>query len=333
MVDKDSPYFIDSPGRIDQIQAAMAAEGIDCYLGSRLRTLSWTLDAFCPWRSYIVIPKKGLPTAFTFVIDASRVADDTWLPEDNVRGYAPMGGQDQIAQIADFIAEECKASEGRIGFETGMSNYLPEGNLTAYELDAYKAALPGAEFVNAHTIVDRLAMIKDAGTIARFAEASRIVDAGHRSVNAAIAGGGWKGRTETEIAGIAGRAMRKEGSEWEWSFTGGNEIGSGYRSGYAGGACTPATRRELRHGEPLMVDLHAMYMLCLGDHSVNYLITPASNRQLWHAENFLSIVKKTLAAYKGGRHALGAGRGDDGVRRRQGLFRLHGPGASSTASG
>ncbi len=69
----DDRFFIDFPARIRRIQSGMAQRGIDLYLGSRLRTLSWTLDAFCPWRSFVVIPAEGLPTAFTFVIDASRV--------------------------------------------------------------------------------------------------------------------------------------------------------------------------------------------------------------------------------------------------------------------
>ena len=92
--------------------------------------------------------------------------------------------------------------------------------------------------------------------------------------------------TETEISGIATYAMRKAGSEFEWTFTGGNEIASGYRTGLAGGACTPATRRKLQAGEPLMVDLHAMFMLGLGDHSHNYLLGPATARQKWHAQQF-----------------------------------------------
>ena len=54
-----------------------------------------------------------------------------------------------------------------------------------------------------HTIIDRLALIKDQGTINRFREASRIVDVGHQAVLDAIRNGGWKGMTETEIAGIA----------------------------------------------------------------------------------------------------------------------------------
>ena len=96
---KDDPYFIDFPKRIKAIQKEMAANWIDVYLGSRLRTLSWTLDAFCPWRSFIVIP-PGLPTAVTFVIDAARVADESWLDQDHVLGYGPMGGQDQVSLLS-----------------------------------------------------------------------------------------------------------------------------------------------------------------------------------------------------------------------------------------
>jgi Xaa-Pro aminopeptidase len=299
-LDKKSPYYIDSPGRIKDIQKEMAKQKIDAYLGSRLRTLSWTLDAFCPWRSFVVIPAEGQPAAFTFVIDAARVADDTWIDEDRVFGFAPMGGQDQIELISEFIKDSMKGKKGRVGIESGMSNYLPEGNLTHYEYERFRDALDGSELVNAHDIVDRLSIIKDQGTINRFREASRIVDVGHKVVNEAIRDGGWKGMTETEIGGLAGYAMRKAGSEWEWSFTGGNEIACGYRTGLAGGACTPATRKELKAGEPLMVDIHAMYMLGLGDHSHNYLIGPATERQQWHAKNFVDIVSLTLKAYRAG---------------------------------
>ncbi len=294
------PYYIDFPQRIRDIQAEMAKEGIDVYLGSRLRTLSWTLDAFCPWRSFIVIPIEGLPTAFTFVIDASRVADDSWLDEEHVLGFAPMGGQDQITVVSDLILEHLKGGKGVVGIESGMSCYLPEGHLTHYEFERFRASLPAARFVNAHDIVDRLSLIKDEGTINRFREASRIVDVGHQVVYEAIKDGGYQGMTETEIAGLAAYAMRKAGSEWEWSFTAGNEIASGYRTGLAGGACTPATRRELQPGEPLMVDLHAMFKLGLGDHAHNYLIGPASTRQRWHAQNFLDLVELCLQTYRAG---------------------------------
>ena len=143
--------------QLDGLLAAMAEEGLDAYLGSRLRTLSWMLDAFCPWRSHVVIPPQGLPTVITFVIDAARVEDDSWLDEDHVLGFAPMGGQDQIEQISDCILGYLKGGKGRVGIESGMSNYLPEGNLTHYEYQQFQAALADAELVNAHTIVDALA--------------------------------------------------------------------------------------------------------------------------------------------------------------------------------
>ncbi len=296
----NDPYFIDFPARISAIQAAMDQQGLDAYLGSRLRTLSWITDVFCPWRSFLVIPAKGMPAVFTFVIDAARVADETWIDPDQVFGFAPMGGQDQIEQIADYLQDCLEGGAGRIGIESGMSNYLPEGNLTHYEYQAFSKALPGCELVNAHTIVDCLAMIKDSGTINRFKKASEIVDIGHQAVYEALQNGGWKGMTETEIAGLAAYAMRKHGSEWEWSFTGGNEIAAGYRTGLAGGACTPATRKELKAGDPLMVDIHAMFKLGLGDHAHNYFIGKATPRQRWHADNFIDIVNKTLEAYRSG---------------------------------
>jgi Xaa-Pro aminopeptidase len=294
------PYFIDFPQRIRDLQAAMGEQGVDVYLGSRLRTLSWTLDAFCPWRSFVVIPPQGLPTAITFVIDGARVADESWLDEDHVWGYGPMGGQDQISLLVDLITPHLKGGKGVVGIESGMATYLPEGNLTLYEHQCLTAALPDARLVNAHGIVDRLSLIKDQGTINRFREASRIVDVGHVAVREAIADGGYEGMTETEIAGLAAYAMRQAGSEWEWSFTGGNEIASGYRTGLAAGACTPASRRALRPGEPLMVDLHAMFMLGLGDHAHNYLLGPATPRQRWHAQNFVELVELCLKTYRPG---------------------------------
>jgi len=81
----------------------MHKRGIDVYLGSRIRTMSFIMDAFCPWRSYIIIPSEGLPTFFTFIIDAARVADETWLDRDHMSAYGPLEGIDQVAAITNFI--------------------------------------------------------------------------------------------------------------------------------------------------------------------------------------------------------------------------------------
>lgn len=298
ILDPADPYYIDNPGRVRAMQEVMHEQDIDVYLGSRIRTLSWITDAFCPWRSFIVVPAEGMPTLFTFIIDALRVSDETWLDEDHVRAYAPMGGMDQIGALADFITTELGLTKGRIGYETGMSTYTAEGNLTHYEYERLTEALAGFTFVNAHEIVDGLSIIKDQGTINRFRKASAIVDEGHRAAREALENGGYKGMTETVIAGIAALAMRRAGSVSEWNFAGLNEISSGYRTGL--GACTPPTEKVIQGGEPLMLDFHAMFRLALGDHSHNYLIAPATRRQRWHADNFVELVRLVLDNYRAG---------------------------------
>lgn len=298
ITDPNDPYFIDSRQRVKDVQTAMQKEGIDAYVGSRPRTLSWIVDAFCPWRSYVVIPAEGMPTLFTFFIDVARISSETWMDEENVRGYFGIEGMLPIPQIAKFIQDELKVKGGRIGYEDGISTYTPEGFLTNYELENFKANLPGAEFVNAHPIIDRLSLIKDRGTINRFREASRIADVGHEALREAISNGGYKNLTETEVAGIAALAMRRAGSVSEWNFAGLNEISTGWRTGL--GACTPPTTKKLAAGEPCMFDLHSMFRLGLGDHCSNYLIAPATERQLWHADNFVALINLLLDSYKAG---------------------------------
>ncbi len=56
-LENKGPYYIDFPGRIKAIQQEMAKEHIDVYLGSRLRTLSWTLDAFLPMEKFYCYSK------------------------------------------------------------------------------------------------------------------------------------------------------------------------------------------------------------------------------------------------------------------------------------
>ena len=297
-LDQNSPYFIDNPKRVRDLQAAMAKEGLDAYLGSRPRTLSFLLDAFIPWRSYVVVPRTGDPVLYTFIVDATRVADETWLSQDNVRAYAPMGGQDPITLISEYLKDEQGIQIGRLGIEDGISTYTPEGNLSHYEYTKLQEALDGWSLVNAHNLVDELSFIKDPGTVARFREASRLVDIGQQAVYEALADGGWKNKTEAEIGGIGALAMRKAGSVSEWNFAGLNEISSGYRT--ALGACTPPTTKKLADGEPLMVDLHSMFHLALGDHSHNYLIGKASKRQRRHADNFVDLVQTVLDHYKEG---------------------------------
>lgn len=298
VIDRTDPFFVDCPQRVRAVQAAMQAGGIDVYLGTRPRTLSWLLDVFVPWRSYVLVPAEGMPTLFTFLLDGDRIRSETWIDADHVLGYAGLPGMEPIPNIANAIKQRIDGARGRVAYEDGISVYTPEGYLTRYEYQALQAELPSVELVDGHAIVDQLSLVKDAGTINRFREAGRICDVGHEAVRAAIADGGWRGLTETAVAGIAALAMRRAGSVSEWNFAGLNEIATGWRT--ALGACTPPTDKPLAGGEPCMFDLHSMFKLGLGDHSHNYLLAPATSRQRWHADNFVALIAHLLKTYRPG---------------------------------
>lgn len=303
ITDRSNPYFIDSAQRVRDVQAEMHRAGIDVYLGSRPRTISFIADAFVPWRGFVVIPPEGMPVLFTFFIDCARISSETWLDADHVRGYVGLPGMEPIPNIAAVIADLLKGKRGRIAFEDGISVYTPEGYLTRYEHAQLQEQLPGAELVDAHEIIDRVSLIKDPGTVNRFREAGRICDRGHEAVHEAVRNGGWQKLTETEVAGIGAAAMRRAGSVSEWNFAGLNEIATGWRT--ALGACTPPTDKPLAAGEPCMFDLHSMFKLGLGDHSHNYLLAPATARQRWHADNFVALVARLLESYRAGKTPAG----------------------------
>ena len=73
--------------------------------------------------------------------------------------------------------------------------------------------------------------------------------------------------------------MRDAGSEFAWTFTGGQEIASGERTWWPLGGCTPATDRLVQLGEPVLVDLHGMYGLFLGDVAHNYIMGRPTKEQ------------------------------------------------------
>jgi len=66
-----------------------------------------------------------------------------YLAEDGAAVVVTARSTDQIEQVARFIRELLGDGKGRVGIEDGMSNYLPEGNLTHYEYGRLVEELPG----------------------------------------------------------------------------------------------------------------------------------------------------------------------------------------------
>jgi len=255
--------------RLERVREALKQKGIDCLVGTRLKTITHVSGAFVPWRSVAVIPAEGEPRLITLMLDTERVRDDTWL--STVIPYGPMPGMSFVESIVNQVAD-LGFEKGAIGVESGSSSYLPDGYITLAEYEELRQRLPDAEIVNAVDVFDKLTLIKEDEEVKLMRQASAICDHAIEVVLRELR----VGMSEKQVAGIAEKAARDAGSEFAWTFTGGMEIASGYRTAYGMGGCTPATDKIIQCGDAVLLDVHAMYGLMLGDVSHNAIVGRAS---------------------------------------------------------
>jgi Xaa-Pro aminopeptidase len=256
---------VDYRKRIDQLQSLLSERQIDALFATRLKTVTHVAGAFCPWRSAAVIPASGEPQVITLMMDAARVADDSWL--DGIVPYGPFPGQG-LVDVAVSRIRELGHHRGTIGIESGTSSYLPDGYITHEEYERLHRALPDATVVNAVDVIDRATLIKQDAEVKLLRQAAAICDRAIEAIRPNLR----VGISEKSIAGIAERVAREAGSEFAWTFTGGMEIASGYRTAYPMGGCTPATDKLVQCHEAVLLDVHAMYGLMLGDVSHNAIM-------------------------------------------------------------
>ena len=282
---------MDHTGRLAKMQAAVAEAGLDVLVGTRLKSVTHACGAFCPWRSTVIIPAtgKGEITLICPSMDVNRLQQEGWLRR--VVGYSR---QSMMAAAAAQVAD-LGLAKGNVGIEDGASVYLPEGFITRSEYNDLAVQLPDAELIDAHRIIDSLAMIKEDAEVHLMRQAAAIVDRGQEAVAEALR----PGMSEKQIAGVAEQAMRDAGSEFAWTFTGGQEIASGHRTWT--GACTPATDKIVQRGEFVLLDLHGMYGLMLGDVAHNAVLGQPTAAQARVIEGFTATCHKLVEHMQPGR--------------------------------
>jgi Xaa-Pro dipeptidase len=286
--------YINFPRRIASFQEALRKEGVDVLVGTKLKTITHLSGGFVPWRSCLVAPAEGELQLITPVLDAARLGDESWL--DNVVGYGGFPGLDFAELIAKRI-EELGLARGKIGVESGTSNYLPDGFITLHEYEQIRKRLPDAEFVNAVAVMDRFTLVKEPEEIKLMRQATALCDAAHEEVRDNLR----VGISEKEIAGIAEAVMRDRGSQFAWTFTGGQEIASGYRTWWSWGGCTPATDKLVQCGDPVLIDLHGMYWLMLGDVAHNAIMGEPTKEQLEVIQAYVETCEKVIEEMQPGR--------------------------------
>jgi len=274
---KMSEIKIDWEGHAKKYQAAMEDLNLNFCLLTRVKSITYLSGCFVPWKSYIFLPREdqGDPELFTVLLDVERVKAESALKK--VSGWGPMKGFYWEKKVQSAAKKSGvfnpKGKPPRIGVELGVDICVTGQMLSYTEAEQLKMLFPGCELIDFNDKTERIQFIKEPEEIAMLREASRITDIGQKAVKVALSERPTgKFFTENEIAGIGTKAMRDAGSNYEWTFTGNQEIGSGYRASYTFNGCTPATNKKVKEGESLLVDLHSETGCYLGDLSHNYVL-------------------------------------------------------------
>jgi len=271
-----SEIKIDWKGHVKKYQAAIEELNLDFCVLTRVKSITYLSGCFVPWKSYIFLPKEGAgdPILYTVLLDVERVKAEGQLKTE---GWGPIKGffwEKKIQKVAKKVGlYNPKESPPKIGVELGVDICITGQMLNYTEAELLKQVFPGCDLVDFNEKTEQIQLNKEPEEIEMLRKASKITDVGQNAVKQALMERP-EGKifTENEIAGIGTLAMRRDGSNYEWTFTGNQEIGSGYRAAWTFNGCTPATNKQVKEGESLLVDLHSEYGCYLGDLSHNYIL-------------------------------------------------------------
>jgi Xaa-Pro aminopeptidase len=269
-------FNIDWDLHVKKYQNAMEELNLDFCVLTRVKSITYLSGCFVPWKSYIFLPKfdVGEPTLFTVLLDVERIKDEGRIKTE---GWGPMKGFYWEKKIQSTAKKSglynAKGKPPRIGVEMGVDICVTGQMLSYTESEYLKKMFPGCQLIDFNDKTERIQLIKEPEEIEALRKASYITDIGQAAVKNELENRSvGKVYTENEIAGIGTKAMRDAGSNYEWTFTGNQEIGSGYRASYTFNGCTPATNKKVKEGESLLVDLHSEVGCYLGDLSHNYVL-------------------------------------------------------------
>ncbi len=288
---------IDFGKRMKKIREEMEKSNLDFFVGTRTVSLSYVSGAFVPWRSAVLVSRDGFEALVTLLIDSERIRNESRM--DNIIPYAPLPGMDLFDIIIAQIKEK-GFGKAKIGVELGHSPRGNTGYLFATEYEMLREALPDARFQKALGVVDRSCYIKEPEEIKYLRQAAAIADAGMERVAEEL----YPGITETEIAGIAEKELRRRGSEYHWAFTGSSEVASGYRAYYALNGTTQPTEKVVQKGENIIVDIHPMYRLYYSDLAHNFIIGEPTAEQRKYGEMYVQVADTIVRNFKAG-HTVG----------------------------
>ena len=189
-------------GRVQQVQAALAAHGLDAFLCHTFPSICYLTGfetiGFAKY-ALALIPAAGEPTLLCQAFEAPNALLSAWL--DDVVTYPTDG--DPIAATRDLLRERGWANR-RLGIE----HTSPA--LRADHFLRLRAAMPEAAWVDAGGTIERVKVIKSPAEIAYIRQAGALSVQGMQAALDAAAAG----KTDNDLARIAYEVMIGGGSEY-----------------------------------------------------------------------------------------------------------------------
>lgn len=154
-------------GRLARLRERMRMAQVDIALFEELESMAWITgygNSENRWRC-VAVPLEGQPFFVIRSLDAGPCRARIWF--EDVITFKDW--EDPVKALADALAARGLA-KARIGVNLGSYCLPPK------RLDAIKAALPGAAFVDLGALVDELRLIKSPAEIALMRRASSVAD-------------------------------------------------------------------------------------------------------------------------------------------------------------
>ena len=247
-------------------------KGFDAYIGTRMAALHYLGGAFMPWRGMVVVTSRGKCKFIYWMGDSERVKAEGQSMDVEIYFLADMF--DVLKNVLDKLG----LSKGTIGMDIvhpGNNALLAPGMLTAGEYLQMCEAFPEAAIKNGTACLDEVMLIKEEAEIERLRAAAQVGDYGWQCGYEAVQ----VGVTENYLAGVMEAAIRRKGSMWSWSGTGGTEVGSGERTAYHFDVTRQATERKICANEFIILDVHPMIDLYMADNSVPVYVGKPNDTQ------------------------------------------------------
>jgi Xaa-Pro dipeptidase len=269
---------IDFRNRIEKIRTEMDRRSLKALVATKQGGIHYILGEFAPWRTAAIIPLDGSVVGLTVHIDVDRLRRHCWV--DDFRRWEWALGKPSFPEMVANILTEIDLGGGSVGLELD--------DLRVNEFEVIRNNVGSVDLFDASDVIDEVMYVKDPVEFDYLRRAAEIADYG---IHAAFEGLR-VGMTETELAGVAEYAMAEAGNEFNWSITGGTEVGSGWRTAYWHGWTEPTTRKIIQPNDLITIDIHPMYNLYLCDQCNNLMVgTPTSDQQ-----NLISVWKEAFHA-------------------------------------